>query len=396
MWTLIGRLYGNFSGQEFGVSVALSEDGGILSVGSVNNNAGSAASSGSISVYEIQELDSTSETYRRFLTRKRVPSNATKAPAAVGPYEMFSNYTLHQVGQTLIQGESTDGDNYGLSSSLSSAGDILAVGAPKVGNNSGKVFVYSYNNKTDEWKTISLSNATGEKGDNLGWSVAIAGDGTVLAAGAPQQLGSAHGYVNLYHLTSDVGELLNTIPSSGSWTTSVSSELMADSFGFSVSLDNSGQILAVGAPNSTVTNDVLSGGIAAVFIKDLSTSQWSLMGGKVLEGNSGDALGFSVALSSSGTRIAVGAPNTSQIGAVRIYDFSNDSWLMAPGIEGNVTGGDFGFSVSLNADGTLCAIGVPFLTACETTSYMQRSTDGQCSAGTSLIYEDTLNGDVAS
>lgn len=391
-WTLVGRLYGNISGQEFGVSVSLNEVGDILSVGSVNNNAALSSNAASICVYRIQEL--TSEVPSRGLNRQRLPANFNKATAAVGPYEMFLNYSLQYVGQTIQQNVLSDGNYYGLSLSLSSAGDKLAVGAPTAGNNSGRVFAYAYNSETDMWNPILLRNATGDKDDNLGWSVAISGDGTVLAAGAPQHQSSAHGYVNVYHLTSNSGQLSNTISSSGSWTSSMSPVLSLDRFGHSVSLDNAGGILAIGAPKSNVTNGALSAGIAAVFLQDPSTSQWSVMGGKVFEGEAGDELGFSVSLSSSGTRIAVGAPQTDNSGAVIIYDFTNNLWQMAPPIEGNGTGSDFGFSVSLSSEGTEVAIGVPFLTACHSSFNVHRRIESVCNAGTSMVYEDILHRDV--
>lgn len=392
--TLVGRLYGNISGQEFGVSVSLNEGGDILSVGSVNNNAALSSNAGSISVYRIQER--TSEAPSRGLNRQRQPSNLHKATVADGPYEMFLNYSLQYVGQTIKQKALSDGKYYGLSLSLSNTGDKLAVGVPNAGNNSGTVFAYAYNSDTDTWNPILLRNATGDKDDNLGWSVAISGDGTVLAAGAPQHQSSAHGYVNVYHLTSTSGKLSNTISSSGSWTSSMSSVFSLDRFGHSVSLDDSGGILAIGAPKSNVTNVALSAGIAAVFVQDPSTSQWSVMGGKVLEGEAGDELGFSVSLSSSGTRIAVGAPQTNNSGAVLIYDFTNNVWQMAPPIEGNGTGSDFGFSVSLNSKGTEVALGVPFLTACQLLFNVQRRIESVCNAGTSMVYEDSRHRDVNS
>jgi hypothetical protein len=392
LWTLVGRLFGNISGQEFGVSVSLNELGDILSIGSLNNNAALSSNFGSICVYRI--LERTPEDGSRGLTRKRLPSNSAKATAAVVPHDMSSNYGLKQVGQTLKQNVSSDGNHYGLSLSLSNSGNILAIGAPNADNNSGRVFAYAYNSETDNWNPISLSNDTGEKDDNLGWSVAISGDGTVLAAGAPQHQGSAHGYVNVYHLTADAGQLSNTILSSGSWTSSVSSVLLLDRFGFSVSLDDAGGILAIGAPNSTVTNVAKSAGVAAVFLQDPSTSQWSVMGGKVFEGEAGDELGFAVSLSSSGTRIAVGAPYTNNSGAVLIYDFTNNSWQTAPPIEGNGTGSDLGYSVSLNSDGTEVAVGLPFLTGCQLSLNVQRRIDSVCNAGTSMIYEDPLHKDV--
>jgi len=149
-----------------------------------------------------------------------------------------------------------------------------------------------------------------------------------------------------------------------------------------VCLDYTGQTLAIGSPNSN-TSSSTSEGYAAVFAQTPSSSQWTLMGGNILEGSAGDTLGYSIALSHDGTMLATGTPKSANnVGAVRIYNFTNaTTWEMAPAIEGGVTGGDFGSSTSLSADGTRCAVGVPFLSSCSSSSKTG------CTAGTSLIFD---------
>lgn len=377
-WALIGKLYGNVSGQEFGISVSMNDDGGVLSVGSLKSG---SSTGGLVQVFQIHDPPSKRNVRHRSLTRNRSPKNEVSGVSSNGAeanqYEMLSNYALSQIGQTLQQEDSVTGDYYGYSLFLSSAGDVLAVGAPKVGNNSGKVFAYSYDNSSNLWTNIYLDNSTAVENDLLGWSVAISGDGTMLAAGAPQQFNSVPGYVNLYHV--DDGTLVDTISSSDARATSAAGP---DDFGFSVSLDYTGQTVAIGSPNST-TSSSTSGGYAAVFAQTPSSSQWTLMGGKILEGSAGDAVGYSIALSHDGTMLATGTPKSANnVGAVRIYNFTNaTTWEMAPAIEGGVTGGDFGSSTSLSADGTRCAVGVPFLSSCSSSSKTG------CTAGTSLIFD---------
>ena len=78
----------------------------------------------------------------------------------------------------------------------------------------------------------------------------------------------------------------------------------------------------------------------------------------------GDQSGSSVALSSDGTTVAIGAPNNdgngNNSGHVRIYSWNSDtsSWDQQGGdIDGEAAGDQSGYSVSLSSDGTTVAIG---------------------------------------
>ena len=76
----------------------------------------------------------------------------------------------------------------------------------------------------------------------------------------------------------------------------------------------------------------------------------------------GDQSGFSVALSSDGTRVAIGAPcndgNGSSAGHVRVYEYSGGGWAqLGTDIDGEAADDQSGFSVALSSDGTRVAIG---------------------------------------
>ena len=52
----------------------------------------------------------------------------------------------------------------------------------------------------------------------------------------------------------------------------------------------------------------------------------------------------------------------SNLGHVRVFQLEGSSWMQLGGdIDGEANGDDFGFSVSMNADGTRVAIGAPFV-----------------------------------
>jgi hypothetical protein len=131
----------------------MNDDGGVLSVGSLKSG---SSTGGLVQVFQIHDPPPSIRKVRyRSLTRNRSPkdevSEVSSNGAEANRYEMLSNYALSQIGQTLQQEDSVSGDYYGYSLSLSSTGDVLAVGAPKVGNNSGRVFAYSYDNSSNLW-----------------------------------------------------------------------------------------------------------------------------------------------------------------------------------------------------------------------------------------------------
>ena len=78
-----------------------------------------------------------------------------------------------------------------------------------------------------------------------------------------------------------------------------------------------------------------------------------------------DNSGYSVSLSSDGTRVAIGAPYNdgtgSNAGHVRIYEYSGGTWSqLSSDIVGEAANDNSGNSVSLSSDGTSVAIGAPY------------------------------------
>ena len=79
----------------------------------------------------------------------------------------------------------------------------------------------------------------------------------------------------------------------------------------------------------------------------------------------GDRSGISVSLSSDGNTVAIGDPyndgNGTYSGHVRVYTYNGFSWTQLGGdIDGEGSGDQSGYSVSLSSDGYTVAIGAPF------------------------------------
>ena len=93
----------------------------------------------------------------------------------------------------------------------------------------------------------------------------------------------------------------------------------------------------------------------------------TLIGAEIDGEAAGDNFGRSVSLNENGTIMAVGAPYndagvaSSDKGHVRVYNYNGTAWSPIGGdIDGSTNGDYFGSSVSLSADGTILAVGIPY------------------------------------
>ena len=112
-----------------------------------------------------------------------------------------------------------------------------------------------------------------------------------------------------------------------------------------------------------------STGTVRVFVLDDDDDDgmfWEQRGSGIDGYHLDDYSGDAVSISADGSRIAVGAWKKDNYGNVRLFDYDEDSdgWLQAGqdldgSTEGTAKGGRFGWSVSLSSDGSRLAVGVP-------------------------------------
>ena len=89
---------------------------------------------------------------------------------------------------------------------------------------------------------------------------------------------------------------------------------------------------------------------------------WTQEGSDINGEAAGDSSGHSVSLSSDGSRVAIGAWGNdnggSDAGQVRVYDLTEGEWVqIGSDINGEAAGDYSGYSVSLSSDGSRVAIG---------------------------------------
>jgi hypothetical protein len=227
---------------------------------------------------------------------------------------------------------------------LSSNGSIMVVGTPDFEYN-GQVNVYQKSVITGEWEQLGSSINGDVSGAKFGTSVAINPDGDIIAVGAPGAATS--NYVRVYQY------------SGGSWSQLGNDITDVSQLGFSVSISSDGTVLAIGQ-----TGYDSSKGRALVY--RYSGGSWSL-DHTVTGSNGSDKLGFSVSLSDAGTILAIGIPGlTSNKGAVRVYEYSSNSWnLLQYGLNDVIMhsspkdNDEFGYSVSVSGNGEVIGIATP-------------------------------------
>ena len=239
-----------------------------------------------------------------------------------------------------LDGSAAD-DNFGWSVAISGDGSIVAVGARLANSLSGQVHVYRWIFGT--WQPMgSTIDGVGAR-DRFGYSVALSYDGTILAAGA--RLFSAGGGINIGHA--------RVFAWTGTDWNQRGSDLAGssndDQFGDSVALSSNGSIVAAGGDQGE------NGGRGYARIYRWSGSAWEQLGSTIIGFSFGDQFGETVSLSADGTIVAVAADRDSY---VAVYRYDGTDWFqIGQTIRGEARNDQFGFSMSLSSDGNTVVIG---------------------------------------
>jgi len=205
-----------------------------------------------------------------------------------------------------------------------------------------------------QWTQIG-QNINGEAPEDLfGNSVSINNDGSIVAIGA--YLNDGNG-INAGHVR--VFESIN-----GIWTQigqDIDGDVAYDQFGVSLSLSSNGSIIAIGA----TLHDENGTNSGQVKVYQNLNENWIQIGQSINGEADDDRSGYLLSLSSDGTVVAIGATrndgNGSNSGHVRIFKFTNETWTqIGQDIDGEMPFDEFGYSLNLSSDGTVVAVGAFF------------------------------------
>lgn len=312
-WTQIGNdIDGESINDQSGYSVSISADGNIVAIGG-RTNSDNGSASGHLRVYE----------------------------------NIAGNWTQ--------KGNDIDGiaasDRFGSSVSLSADGNTVAVGAPDNNDNgfeSGHVRIFEF--QSNDWIQIGDEIAGEVFSDHSGFSVSLSDDGSYVAIGAPDNgvttgEGSNFGHVRVYENQSNNWVQIGD---------DIDGEAVEDKSGNSVSLNADGSIVAIGAH----LNDGTAPGAGHVRVYRNESGSWEQLGSDIDGEATNDRFGSSVSLNNEGNILAVGAIDNNGIGHVRIFENQSDTWIqIGSDIDGEAIEDDFGISVSLSAEGNILAVG---------------------------------------
>ena len=243
--------------------------------------------------------------------------------------------------------------------SLSADGTTALVGAPAVGDNTGKACIFHVSN-AGSWVSKSAPGATlthgkGTFGDSFGEAVALSADGTTAFIGAP--LSRFNGVVYVFHASSENAWASSSAPTAA---LTVGHGIF---LGEALALSPDGTTLLIGAP----FYDFFAGGAYVFHVASenawASSSKPVAVLSNVDESANDEEVGASVAISGDGTTALLS--DTGVGGAYIFHVASEGAWntSSAPTAilsdKGLGASDGLGYALALSGDGTTALLGAP-------------------------------------
>ncbi len=268
-----------------------------------------------------------------------------------------------KVGQNWIRkGEDITGvanvDLFGASVAISGDGSVIAVGANGAwaGDTvkyAGEVHVYQWLNNS--WNVVGQTITGACENCRLGRSIDLSHDGKLLAVGETgfKEQGSVIGRLNVYRLEDDRW-VIDQIFKGSSYN---------EAFGYSCDLAGNGGYLVIGSYNYIDSSSIGSGRVVTY---KRTNGSWQLRGQNLFSLDSFDShFGYSVSISEEGNRLIIGAPfaqistDGSPEGAACFFKFENSLGKLEAGTVRGDSGDFLGSVVKMSPNGKVAAIGIP-------------------------------------
>ena len=272
---------------QFGLSTAVSSDGTTIIVGTPNDDPGGLSNQGSAYIFD------------------------------------WNGSTWSQT-QNIVQSDALASGSFGYGVAISDDGTVAAVGAgyhDSQGTNNGAVYIFTKSGGTwSQTQKMYASDYASHTNQYLGLNISMAGDGSMVVAGAAYSDTGG----------TDVGATYIFVKSGGAWPVTETQKILAsdaaadDRFGWTVATSQNGDRIIVAATYED-TNNSSKG---KIYVFDRSNGTWTETRNhdNPHSGNSSH-LGWSTAVSSGGGVYLAGIPyedfdggSSADYGSVRIFE----------------------------------------------------------------------------
>jgi hypothetical protein len=284
----------------FGTDVKISSDGTVVLIGAPGDDSGSTYSIGYIWHYYINSTTNSWAGVSGTTGSNYLPTGATEAQALHGSSLAISS-------NMLVCAEGAPGDN--------NKGWFASVSVDL--NNAGTVCLFKRSSTAAKtWSALKtyMYSPTPIIDGNFGSSIALNSTGTILVVGAPGESAFGLAKAGVVHIFAGSG----TVWDIQAKLTASDAQAGAN-FGTSVSINDAGDVILVGANNATAGGRTGSG-IVYKYVKTGTTwIQDAII--TPYDKAATDAFGTSVSLNSTGDLAVIGAPNTDPTKAGAAYTF---------------------------------------------------------------------------
>ncbi|MCP4136465.1 MAG: hypothetical protein GY754_36185 [bacterium] len=366
VWSVNKKYYFTATDSEaddyYGQSVAVSSDGCTIVVGAPGDD-DNGSNSGTVYVYswtgstwnQTELTPSNAGAGRNF--GKCVAVSSDGSTVVVGAVGWINNgnsgyvYVFSRTGSSwhetkLIFNETAfGGDHFGYSLAVSSNGSTIVIGASRDEGETGCAYVYSRTGST--WNQTKLKANDADSGDYFGYSVAVSSDGSTVVVGAYLDMfGSAYVYCRTGSAWNQTAKLIAADGAGG------------DYLGRTVAVSSDGSTIVL----SAYGDDDNGGDSGSVYVYNWTGIAWDQTKLIAVDGAYGDHFGWSVAVSSDGSTVVVGAinddDNGESSGSAYVYNWTGSSWDQTKFIANDGAAGDcFGYSVAVSSDGSTVIVG---------------------------------------
>lgn len=372
-WNQLGsEVEGEFAGDTFGYSTDLNDAGDVMIVGAFDNAVVSTNTlypgharvyswNGTDWVQKGSDIDGTDDDWSGHTVAIDSSGNTVAITSVYGVNTLTYLSGLVRIydwsGTDWIQrGTDIYGDghpiileSFGRGLSLSADGNTVAIGGPgniANGFRAGFAKVYSWNGT--QWAQIGADILGDEDYDQIGFSLSLNANGKILIVGGIGAFGNGNhqkGQAKVYEFDGlNWVQLGNTIYG----------EFDGDEFGRSVSINDAGNVIAVGASGYEIMSSNL---VCSAYAYEWNGTNWIQRGNTLLGEENINDFGKAVSLNASGDILAVSAPAYSTKGIVQLFEWSNSNWTqLGNDLEGENLSDIFGASLNLNAVGNRIAI----------------------------------------